>query len=372
MTGDAPTIVFAAGGTGGHIYPALAVAQALRAARPNAQIAFLCSDRPIDARVMSATDELWTPTPAKPFGVRPRALARFLWNWGRSLRASRSVLRGADALIVTGGFVSAPAARAARIEGVPVVLLNLDAVPGKASRLVAHSASVVLTSSHSDTTPASWERLPPIVRAALLDMPEPGACRTELGLDPGTKTLLVTGGSQGARSLNNALIDALERMPDAFYGWQALHQAGEGDEIGDRLKAAYDGAGVKAVVTPFVERMDLAWHAADLAITRGGAGAVAEAWATRTPAVFLPYPFHADDHQKANARPLIEAKAAHLVDDLIEPERTRAALAPLLRELLASDQARSDMKRGYQSLGPCDGAQRVASRVLALIEPSPA
>lgn len=371
MSARAPTIVFAAGGTGGHIYPALSIAQRLRDERPDTQVAFLCSERPIDARVLGATDELWTPIPAKPFGVKPLTLARFVWHWGAALRAARAVLKGADALVVTGGFVSPPAARAARVERVPVVLLNLDAVPGKASRLVSRRATCFTTLA-SDHTPEGWERLAPIVRKSLLEERNPGACRNELGLDPDTKTLFVTGGSQGARSLNESVIAFVQHHPKALEGWQALHQAGTGDDIADRLREAYDRAGVRAIVTPFVNRMDLAWHGADLAISRAGAGSVAEARATRTPTIFLPYPFHADDHQMLNARHLTDAGAALVITDRVDPSETLTDFAPVLHKLLTDDAERGGVCEALTALGVSDGARDLALRVLAIANASTA
>ena len=363
---SATRIVFAAGGTGGHIYPALAVAEALRAERTETDIAFLCSDRAIDARVMGATDEAWTATSAKPFGVRPLTLARFARHWGRALRACRAALREADALVVTGGFVSAPAARAARLEGVPVVLLNLDAVPGKASRLIAPRAHTRLTASHSDATPSDWERLPPVVREGICSPADPGNARGELGLDRDRPTLLITGGSQGARSLNELIEHTLEHHPDAFAGHQVLHQAGEGDATIARLEQAYARAGVPAHVVGFLDRMDLAWGASDAAITRAGAGAVGEAWATRTPALFLPYPFHADDHQRVNAQVLVEASGALMVDDKVQASETCAAFVPALERLTDRD-ARIAMRNAIEGLGPADGAARVARRVFQIV-----
>ena len=366
-TSASPTIVFAAGGTGGHIYPALAVARAIRTQRADAEIAFLCSARAIDERVMSGTSEAWTPTNAKPFGVRPKTLIRFVWNWGRSLRTCRAALKGADALVVTGGFVSAPAARAAKIEGVPIVLLNLDAVPGKASRLVARTAAIKCSASHSEQTPSDWERIPPVVRAELMTPREAASCRSACGLDPATKTLLITGGSQGARSLNEAVLHCLSNAPELFDGWQALHQAGVGEEMIERLTEAYKESGVRAHVTPFIEKMDIAWHASDLALARAGAGAVGEAWATRTPTAFLPYPFHADDHQTVNARPLVKAGSAAVVRDHNDAPETCEELIPLLRSLMTQDAPLKAMREATGTLGPANGAELVASRVFDLI-----
>lgn len=162
------------------------------------------------------------------------------------------------------------------------------------------------------------------------------------------------------------MIAALRERADLFASWQVLHQAGEGSAFLDALDAAYADAGVHARVVPFLERMDLAWASCDAVVTRAGAGAVAEAWATGTPALFLPYPFHADDHQRVNASPLIEASCALLVEDLVRAERTLPAFARALERLLDAD-TREAMRHAYTTLGPADGAQRVAQRVLRVV-----
>ena len=143
-------ILFAGGGTGGHIFPALAIAERLDAA---SRRVFICSDRAPDAEILRKERADFRVIPAKPFGVRPRALVMFLRSWGPSVRAARAIIRqsragGAEATVVAmGGFVAAPVAQAARAEGVPVLLVNMDAVPGKANRWIARRAARVVTSA---------------------------------------------------------------------------------------------------------------------------------------------------------------------------------------------------------------------------------
>lgn len=363
-----PGVVFAGGGTGGHIFPMLAVLEELREREPGVRALFLCSARAIDERILTAAGVEFVAIPAAPLSVRPAGLARFVWRWGGAVRAARGALRrmkgGCDGLRVlsTGGFVSAPVAQAARAERVPVVLLNQDAPPGKANRWIARHAARVFTTA--DAGRGGWERIPPVVRRAALAPGDAGACREMLGLDPARPVLFVTGASQGARSVNefaSALVRAHGEELHAG-GWQVVHQTGAGDN--GPWRAAYDEAGVPAVVETFFDAMGVCWGAADLAVSRAGAGSVAEAWANRVPTVFLPYPYHRDQHQRFNAGPLERAGGALIVEDLIDAARNVAEAGELVMALVHDAPARLAMRGALERLGPVDGAAMLASALL--------
>ncbi len=362
--------VFAGGGTGGHLYPGLAVAERLRATAPGITVRtlFLCSDRPIDAAILRAEGATFAPLSAKPAGLKPRALLRFLRAWPSAVRTAADLIaRERDAaggrviVVAMGGFVAAPAVRAARTLRVPIVLVNLDAAPGKANRLIARSADACLTAAIGDA-PHWWTRVPPIVRATALPPGPPQECRRRLGLDPERRTLVISGGSQGAGTINDAILALLVRRPALLQGWQVFHQCGDkGDQA---LRDAYARAGMAAVVTPFHRAMGEVWGAADLAISRAGAGSVAEAWASATPCLFLPYPYHRDQHQKRNAEPLARVGGAVIVDDQVDPAANAAALEPELDRLSRDPEALAAMRASLRSLGPADGADRVAEALL--------
>lgn len=362
MTGRA--IVFAGGGTGGHIFPALAVAEQVRARDPRASCVFLCSDKPLDAQILARRGEACHPLPARPFALRPRGLYRLMTGWGPSIRAARAVLRDLArehhvTLVAMGGYVAAPAVQAARAEGVAIALVNLDAVPGLANRWIARRASWVVTAL---AVPGrSWDVVGPIVRAEAVAGGSPPACRAELGLDPDRPTLLVTGGSLGAESVNRALIALASARPEVLRGWQVVHQSG-GKRDGE-LADAYRDAGVPALVRPFFEAMAPCWGAADLGVTRCGAGTVMEAWANRVPCLMLPYPHHADEHQRRNAGPLVAAGAALLRTDHVDPDANLGAWGDDLARLLTDPQMLGSMRAACSALGPADGAQRVSARL---------
>ena len=361
-----PRFLLAGGGTGGHIFPLLAIAESLCRLAPGAQCRFVCSTRPLDADILTREGATFEPIPARPFGMRPGTLARFAMGWGSAVRAARQLLRAYEpsGVITSGGFVAAPVVHAARTEQVPVVAVNLDAVAGKANRWIGRHAARCLstTDGASDRVPAHWDRIAPIVRQAMRSPKDPAEARRALGLDPQLRTLLVTGGSQGAESVNGAIAFVAQMQPPAFSCWQVLHQCGGHKKSEGFLRKAYAAAEVPATITPFIDDMASAWAAADLAISRAGTGAVAEVRASCTPALFLPYPFHRDDHQRVNALVCERAGGAKIIPD--GPDRTGADLLQPLVDLLINDAARAAMRDNLAALGPCDGADAIARAAL--------
>jgi UDP-N-acetylglucosamine--N-acetylmuramyl-(pentapeptide) pyrophosphoryl-undecaprenol N-acetylglucosamine transferase len=362
---SAPTAIFAGGGSGGHIFPNVAIAERLRDDHPNLRAIYLVSDRAVDRAVARAQGLDARPLPAKPLVMTPRGLFRFITTWGPSVRAARRFIREANesgpvVMIASGGFVSAPAIAAARAERVWSCLVNLDATLGKANRLGARFTPhrFVVASE----APSGWTAITPVVRPAFAALSEPAAARIALGLEPAKPTLLVTGGSQGAASITRGLAAALRDRPGLLAGWQALHQAAPEHEA--ELADAYASAGANPTIIPFIERMPEAWAAASLAVARGGAGTIAEAWASRTPVIVLPYPHHHDAHQAANARPLESAGAAVIVEDRVEPDRTAPDLAQALEDAVARLET---MSAAARRLPPARGAEEVARAAAAAL-----
>jgi UDP-N-acetylglucosamine--N-acetylmuramyl-(pentapeptide) pyrophosphoryl-undecaprenol N-acetylglucosamine transferase len=404
------TYLFAGGGTGGHLYPGLAIAAELerqgRSAGTPVRCVFQCSDRPLDAEILRKADVEFRTSSARPLAGSPRGMIRFAMSWGKSVKASRGLireLRGGTheqppspvCVVAMGGFVAAPAAQAARVERAPLVLVNLDAIPGKANRWIAGFATRVFTAArvrHGGATleggyAERWELVPPIIRAeadagaggATAGAARAAECRRRLGLDPQAPTLMVTGGSQGARSLNDfvtalANSDAGQRvfrteaLAHGGKPWQVLHQTGK--DADSAVADAYKHAGLHAVVRPFTDQMADWWGAADLAVARSGAGNVAEVWANKVPTLFLPYPFHADDHQRANAMSLEESGGARIARDLVEPARNVESIGPVLLGLMESAEQRRQMRAALEKLGPADGAGRIADALLEILTPA--
>jgi len=365
-----PLYAFAGGGTGGHLYPAIAIADAIRRHVPDARFVFFGTQRPIDDRILSRVDcDIVRQTLP--------ALSSMPWRWPSiylGLRRSAGLCRTRFELdppavvIGTGGMASVPAVREAHRLGIPTAILNPDALPGRANRHLAGIADVVF---------AQWEdtvdHYPRGTDVRVLGCPirpgfdrtlrESGIARFELRLD--RKTLLVTGASQGARSINEAVVanlDLVELLPD----WQILHLTGEKDH--PDTAAAYRTRSIAAVVIPYTDYMADALSAADLVISRAGASTLAEITAVGRPSILMPYPYHRDQHQLANAKCLARVSAARIVHDAIDPAINGPALRSVLEELLIGDVAREVMASAARSIGRGNAAADIAEQVLRLAE----
>ena len=362
---DPPVILFAGGGSGGHIFPNLAVIERLRERGVDFTPHLLVSTRPLDAEVARAAGVDFTALPAVGFGVKPAALWRF-WRGYRSSRKSVAGLiktSGATALLATGGFVSGPAAAAARREGLRVGLVSLDASAGRANRHAAQFADAVFNAlpPHAGAkTLGEAETVGYPLRRSALATRSKGEAREALGLDPEKRTLLVFAGSQGARSINQAMRALVEGSGRGMLaGSQVLHVTGGGEENDgerERLTEAYRAANVPAVLLPFCDAMGDAWAAADLGLTRCGAGTVAEAWANAVPCIMLPYPWHRDEHQKFNAQPLVDLGGAVVERDRIDPGENVEMLRRVMGRLLKDEATRSAMRHALRENAPEDGA----------------
>ena len=364
MTGPG-TVIYAGGGSGGHVFPNLAVAEALASRRPGTRAQYLVSEREVDARIARVNGLTFTPLPAAPVSMHPAGFARFVTRWGPSVRAARAVIRDAKrsgpvALLASGGFVSAPAIFAARAEGIWSAIVNLDAAIGKANRFAARAAGARYVVAVE--APARWTAIPPVVRAAFGALPSRETARSRLGLAPDKPTLLVTGGSQGASSLTRAVSMVARDRGGLLDGWQALHQAP--GELAAELVESYAAAGADATVVPFINDMPAAWAAASLAVGRGGAGTIAEAWASGTPLIVLPYPYHRDAHQARNVSAMVAAGAATVVEDRVDPAQTAPSLAEALRGFVGSLE---DATSAARSLPAARGADLLADRLASAL-----
>jgi len=361
-----PAVLFAGGGTGGHLFPALAIHEQLPEHTP---VHYACSNRPLDSRILTDANADFTPLPAAPPALRPDRALRFASGWWRSASVTRRIIRelrdAADRVVMCtlGGFVAPPAVRAARAERVPVLMINLDAVPGAANRFIAGQVTDILTAV--PVKDRDWPVVPPVVRRAFTRAIDPADARRGYHLDPDLHTLLITGGSQGARSVGGFALAVATANPDAFHGWQVLHQCGAHDEPSE-IASRWNALGIRAEVHPFLSDMPGAWAAATLHLGRCGAGTVAEAAATRTPSVFMPYPWHKDQHQKLNALPLVDASAAACIDDRIDPDANARDHAQTLLDLIQDEATREAMSRALRALPEPNGARQIAHRLAQL------
>lgn len=369
--GDAPrrrTVLFAGGGTGGHIYPNVAIAERLHDAGRSGEVPvavhFLVSDRPGDSQTMHKLGLAFTTSGVRPLPPmrKPWRAVGFVLAWRRAIADATALLREHDvrAVVATGGFVSGPALVAARRLGIARAMVNLDAVPGKANAHLRRECSTVFSAYATDVLPNAEVVGFPLRRISIGEGDRAEA-RRRLGLDPERPVLFVTGATHGAESLIRAMM-AIVGDPARAAGlatWQVFHQCG-GFDPGE-LQTAYDRAGVRATVVAYCDRMGDAWHAADVAVSRAGAGSVAEAWANATPTIFAPNPYHADGHQRANAKPLLDAGGAVIVADRIDPAQNLAPLGGAIADLVGDPTRRAAMRERLVATRPPDGAAAVAA-----------
>ncbi len=366
----ATSVLLAGGGSGGHIFPNLAILERLRERQSSIAATFVISHRPLDAAVMVKANEPALAIPVQPLTMKPWRWPGFYDAWQKSVKAVLATIaeRRIRAVVATGGFVSGPAIAAARQAGIPAALVSLDAIPGKANRLMAGKANVIFTVYPTSIWPQA-ERIGMPLRRSAVGPNDKHRARRELGLDPQRELLLITGASQGASSLNSMMIQLVGqtqvRKTLRNAGWQILHLTGDKTQELEAAIAAYEAAQIPATVLPFCDAMGLAWAGASLAVSRAGAGSVAEAWANAVPTIFFPYPYHKDLHQKFNAEPLTQTGAGILMLDAIDPAVNARQLGPRLLSLVANDSQRYQMAENLRSTRPDDGAVVIADWVLA-------
>lgn len=349
------TYLLAGGGTAGHVNPLLATADALRARDPRATVLVLGTAEGLEARLVPARGYELLTIPRLPFPRRPNADAlRFPGRWRAAVERTRGLLREhrVDVVVGFGGYASAPAYRAARLEGVPLALHEQNAKPGFANRMGASLTRFVgVTFASTRLRHARVVGMPLRREIADLDVAAArGEARRVFGLDDRRPVLLVTGGSTGARRINEGVSGEVAALLGS--GWQVLHITGSRSPVTDPRLDGYR-------ILEYCDRMELALAVADLAVSRAGASTVAELEALGIPAVLVPYPV-GNGEQAVNARDALAVGGAILVADAAFDRRyVRDELPPLL-----ADRARiAHMAASMASIGHRDGAERMADLV---------
>lgn len=306
-------VLIMAGGTGGHIYPGLAVADELRSR--GVPVAWLGAEGGMETRVVPAHGlDLHTVAVGglRGKGMKTRLLAPLMLV--RALFASLAVLRKVKprCVLSMGGYVAGPAGVAAKLAGIPLVVHEQNAVAGFTNRKLAAFAKRVLTGFPNVLPNGEWVGNP--VRARIAALPPPAQRLANRG---GRPRLLVLGGSLGARTLNTVVPKALAHLRDTDaldnLEPEVVHQTGERGL--EEARAAYTEAGVAATIVPFIEDMAGAYEWADIVVSRAGALTVAELCAAGLEALLVPFPHAVDDHQTANARTMVDAGGARLFPD---------------------------------------------------------
>jgi len=341
--------VLAGGGTGGHVIPALAIAHELREIY-SAEVIFIGTSRGIENRLVPAAGfelKLVEVGALKKVSLAKRIAT--ITALPMAILRSAGILRNfrADVVIGVGGYASGPAMLAAALSGVPTLAFEPNVVPGLANRVIAPIVSSAAV--HFEETRHYFQHCQvtgvPVRRPFFNLLPKPG----------GPPTLLVFGGSQGAHAINETVINSLAALIEQVPGIHIIHQTGERD-YNDAL-AAYLNAGARAEVFPFIEDMPEMFARADLLVCRSGASTVAEVTAAGKPAIFVPFPHAADDHQVRNAEALERARAAVLI---AEKDLTSERLVGAVRELLGDPARLAGMAAASRKLAHPDAARQIA------------
>ena len=363
-----PLIAIACGGTGGHLFPGIAVAQQL--AQRGCRVTLLVSPKDVDQQAVKSASSLEVVTLPAVALQRGSRLA-FFRGFVKSYLAARKYFKTnpPQAALAMGGFTSVPPVLAARRSGAKTFLHESNTIPGKANRVLSRfvdrafvgfpEAAARLKSRHSAVTgtPARPQFHPR----------DTAECRRALGFDPSRPVVLVMGGSQGASGVNELLISALPLLAQAVPHWQWLHLTGPNDA--ERVRAAYRKAELTALVYPFFAEMEIALGAADATVSRAGASSLAEFAAMRLPAVLVPLPTAADNHQFVNARAFEQSGAARLLE---QTTATPEQLVRHLRELVEGFDARSRIQTALAKWHAPNAAQEIAEQILKLLSSVPA
>jgi UDP-N-acetylglucosamine--N-acetylmuramyl-(pentapeptide) pyrophosphoryl-undecaprenol N-acetylglucosamine transferase len=354
--------ILAGGGTGGHVIPALAIAQELQK-RYEAEVLFIGTARGMENRLVPAAG---FPLKLVRVGalnrVNLKTRVKTLFDLPRAVWDARHMLAefGPDIVIGVGGYASGPAMLAAIVKGIPTLAFEPNVVPGFANRVVARWVSGAAV--HFEET-ARYFRNAEVtgvpVRGAFFEIANKAVAHRQ-------PTLLVFGGSQGANAINQAMIHCLPELVRQVPNIHIVHQTGERDY--NEMKAAYERTGDSAEVQPFISDMPAFFARADLLLCRSGASTVAEITAAGKPAVFVPFPRAADDHQRVNAQALERAGAAVLVE---ETKLDRVWLADTISALLGDPARLRRMSEAARKLAHPNAARDIgemAARLAGLQE----
>lgn len=358
-SGNGMRIVIAGGGTGGHLMPGIAIAQAFRRRSADNQVLFITTGRPIESRVLSQTEFKTVRIAAagvkgKGVGGKLKALlkvpAGILESLALFLRFRPHVVIG------LGGYSAAPIIIAAWLTGIFRVIHEQNRIPGMTNRFLARYAHRIYVSfadtdigGYSEKTRFAGNPIRLEITGQMADKPQETS--------PEAFTVLILGGSQGAHSINTAVIEALEYLA-ASRKYRFIHQTGATDT--ERVRNGYEKAGIEARVASFFDDMATCYADADLIVCRAGATSVAEVAAAGLPAIFIPYPYAADNHQYYNAKSLVDAGAGEMID---QAELDGPTLAGRIDYYADNDSVRRQMRAKMTAFSRPQAADELAADI---------
>ena len=343
------------------------MAESLRTILPDAKPLFLCTTRAIDQIILEPTGFEFIAQPILPPDRSMTGLLKFWKSWRETKELVTRILKERSPALVLGlgGYAAGVAVKLAGRQKIPAALINPDVIPGKANQYLMRYVSQIYCQFEQTAQHVAATHREKIVvtgcpiRSDLRQMPTRDQAMSRLGLDPVLQTLVVTGASQGAKTVNEGVLELFKSFKPQ--GWQVLHLSGRDHAEG--VRAAYRDLSITARVIDFTAAMADVWAVADLAVSRSGASSCAELTACGVPSVLMPYPFHKDKHQRLNADVLHAAGAAVLMDDEKDARKNAEKLRPIMQSLLLDANKRLIMATAAKSLGRPAAAEAVATGI---------
>lgn len=351
-------VIFAGGGTGGHLFPGLAVARELEQRDSMTEILFVGTEQGIEARVLPREGFRLETIPVRGLkGRGVRGLLDAAWGIPSGLFRSLMIIRNfqPDVIIGLGGYASGPVLLAGKLRRLRCAIMEQNLRPGFTNKLLARFVDRVFTSYRESAAYFSGGKV--------LEMGNPVRWRKLPAVKPSGKfVLLIFGGSAGAHRINLAVVDALRTLTDIAGELQIIHQTGQADFAA--IKAAYDSLPFAVEVLPFIEKMDEAYASADLVLCRAGATTVAELTAFGKAAILVPYPYAIYDHQRWNAQALRDHGAAEMI---LDQELNGDLLSGRVRAYVSDRQRIAAMAAAARTMGRPEAAARIVDECYALV-----
>ena len=362
-------VLVSGGGTGGHIFPALSIANEVRRRYPDAKILFVGAEGRMEMEKVPAAGYNIIGLPVSGFDRKHllrnfKVVARLL----KSMRLAKKILKdfNPDIAIGVGGYASGPMLKEAQKQGIPTLLQEQNSYAGVTNKLLAAKADRICVAYEGMERFFPQDKIVltgnPVRRNLLECGATPEQARQAMGVDPNRKTILIIGGSLGARTINNAIISGLQQIGEASYNVQVLWQTGK---IYDRqCREALEASGVKNVSQmAFISNMDMAYRAADLVVSRAGASSISELQLLGKPAILVPSPNVAEDHQTKNALALSTRDAAIMVTDA----DASALLVDTMLKTVTDDALLTSLGDNVSKMALRDAAERIVDEVESII-----
>ena len=357
--------IFAGGATGGHLYPAIAVADELKRYQPDAHVVFACSNHDIDRRVLTSRSYAYIPQPMRSLPRKIMEIPSFVHCLSSSLRLCKRVVKDLKpvAVVGTGGYVSVPMILSAARAGIRTALISIDAVVGKANKYLAKKVEAAFV--QFDRTVDSLNGVTKVIKVGCpirreLLRGDADEARRLWGLSDRRKTLLIMAGSLGATNINRAVAAIADDLDELADDWQILHICGHGklDETAGKVSR------IRYVVMEYCHQISHAYAVSDLVLARAGASTIGELAAVGLPAVLMPYPYHSDRQQYLNAEEMAHRGSAVIVDDASDVQSNAVSLRSSLLEIMRNPARLEAMTHVAKSNVASDAADKIARWML--------